>query len=204
MFHLKVHIAVDRILMFKDPELTELIGELQYVSTIEEETDGETQTMKVFNGTVESELILALILGSFGSTEMQCTKVFSKTLMLKPKGADDYANNAVVVNWNKPQTPDAQKLPEPTLCLMDFPKSVREPLGLPATVIMKRFEIPESVDTEDAIKHGLDPKSNGYFIKQLQHLWPANEETIAVLEEEKIRISLYEQRFLKQIVPITK
>jgi hypothetical protein len=208
MFHFKVHPAVDRILMFREDAL---YGEMQYVNTITDDSaeNGETQTVKIFNANLEGETVIALILGSFGSTTMSCKQVFSKTLILKPADEEkDFTSNAVVVNWNKPKNPvdgeNPKELPEPKICLLDFPESVTRPLSLPPTVIMQQFELPEEVKKEQAAQKGFDPNAEGYFIKQIYHKWPENEETIAALEEEKIKISLYQGMILKQVMPIPK
>ena len=211
-FHLKVHPSVDRILMFNKDH--ELFGEMQYVTTLEDdiEDDGEIkkQVMKIFNSDITEETTVALILDAFGSTTMPCPQVFSKTLKLKPDDSkDEYASNTVVLNWSKPTLKDGvefdnTKLPEPRMCILDFPESVARPLGLPPVVIMQRFEVPEEAKKEDSARRGFDPSAGGHFIKQIYHHWPKNEETVAVLEMEKIKITLYEHMVLKQIAPISK
>ena len=139
MFHLKVHHAVERILVIKN---NALVGEMQYVTTIEEKDEsGQMEKIRVFNGTTDGEIIIALIVGKFGTSKITCDKLFSRILTLEKEDNDEYADNFVLINWCKPniETPD-KEIPAPDVCILDFPQSLTEILDMPPMVLIPKFE----------------------------------------------------------------
>ncbi len=188
MFHLKVHHAVERILVIKN---NELVGEMQYVTAIEE----NTEKVRVFNGTADGEMVIALIVGSLGSTKTTCDKLFSRPLSFEKN--DEYVNNFVLINWSKPSV----ELPVAEVCILDFPKSLTEILDIPPFMIIPKFELPEGTDPEDAQRRGFDTSAEGYFVKPIRHKWPKDEETLTFLQNEPAKVSLYQKMIFKKITP---
>lgn len=206
MFHLKVHASVERILIFSKTD-GELVGEMPYVATIEEPDEtGQMQKVRVFNVNVNEEVVIALIVGFFGFTQVTGDKLFSRTLNLKNKEENEYINNYVLVNWSKPVIKETgQPNPlfhDPEICILDFPNSLTDILDVQPLILMQKFELPEGVDPEDAKKRGFDMSSGGYFVKEVRHKWPKDEPTMTILQNEKAKLSLYQTMILKLITPV--
>ena len=115
-----------------------------------------------------------------------------------------FGDNFVLINWCKPniETPD-KEIPAPDVCILDFPQSLTEILDMPPMVLIPKFELPTDVNPEDAQHRGFDISADGYFVKPIRHKWPKNEETLTVLQNEQLKVSLYQTMILKKLTPQT-
>jgi hypothetical protein len=211
-FHLKVKPVVDRILLFKDDK---------FISEMDEVID-ETVDEKIFNGFIDTvvsdvplrnEIDAIFICYCLGEDFMEARAVFSMPFQTQPDDiTGDYAPNSICVNYYLPTSDetyksdgvvsDSTRIAPAKICLVDIPDRLQIGLGLPSVIIVPIALLSDGMKArgaEELKKRGIDIRANGFFFKQIVHLWAKSDADAADYSDEKIKIGLFAHSIHKKI-----
>lgn len=195
-FHLRVKSVVDRILLFSNGDL---IGEM------EECVDETNTTEKIYNGFVDKEVDAVFLCYCLGEDIMEARDVFSLPLQTQPDDiTSEYAPNSICINYYLPidKEETSSEITRAKYCLVDIPERLQKGLGLPSLIILPLATLTENMlskGADELKKRGVDIKAEGFFYKQIVHLWAKSDADAADFGDEKIKIGLFAHSITKHI-----